>query len=75
MYAQAVGNHQLSRGSSTYLRSWCESPMPLPSPPRRYTTTPRPAAATWPRFPLPVLIPKQLGLGYNKTGQHLCFAF
>jgi hypothetical protein len=25
--------------------------------------------------PLPVLIPKQLGLGFNKTGQHLCLQF
>jgi hypothetical protein len=26
-----------------------------------------------PTLPLPVLIPKQLGLGVNKTGQQLCF--
>jgi hypothetical protein len=25
--------------------------------------------------PLPMLIPKQLGVGFNETGQHLCFEF
>jgi hypothetical protein len=26
-----------------------------------------------PVLPLPVLIPKRLGLGFNKTRQHLCY--
>jgi hypothetical protein len=26
-------------------------------------------------LPRPVLIPKQLGLGFNKTSQQLCFQF